>query len=425
MSEFGHSIGVPGPGEPQPLDEPTYLPPGTPVYSDRQYRPEPDAPPDPGADDLELSTAHARARQMAEAGDLTGARTLIEEALAAGEPRLGRDDPSLVPLMVDLATLARRLGNLTEARNQLRRAYTIIVTAAGPEHPTSLAIEGRLAAVVYRLGEPTESHDWHLADAGQRVLGAEHPAVRGAQQRLANAAPTPVQTTPTAPPLLPFAPPAAHGAPATAAGPMTPSTPMAAPEPLPLPAVVSRATYPPTTTSARYGPALTGEVYAASDATVRLPRRNVGGVALVASLLVLFLVGAVVVARQLLWPGGGTSAPNPVGQGAITVTANPTPTAPPASPAPTSVTIVDGGGTVTLTWTDPSDGRVPFVVSGARQGNALAALASVPAGQTTITIYGLNENYDYCFTVAAVWSSTMVQESIRTCTSRALASTSA
>ena len=99
--------------------------------------------------------------------------------------------------MVDLATIARRLGNLTEARNQLRRAYGIIVASAGPEHASSLSIEGRLAAVVYRLGEPTEAYDWHLVDAGRRVLGTDHPAVRGAQNRLAaSAQPAPAQPGP-------------------------------------------------------------------------------------------------------------------------------------------------------------------------------------------------------------------------------------
>ena len=47
------------------------------------------------AADLEaLAAAHTEARHRAEAGDLTGARTLLEDALAAGELRLGRDDPS-------------------------------------------------------------------------------------------------------------------------------------------------------------------------------------------------------------------------------------------------------------------------------------------------------------------------------------------
>ena len=134
-----------------------------------------------------LGSAHAQARTRAENGDLTGARTLLEDALAAGEVRFGHDHPRLAPLMVDLATIARGLGNLTEALTQLRRAYAIIVSSGGPEHPTALSIEGRLAAVMHRLGEPTEAYDWHIADVGTRVLGSEHPAVRGAQQRLAEA----------------------------------------------------------------------------------------------------------------------------------------------------------------------------------------------------------------------------------------------
>src|SRR5262245_56609963 len=115
------------------------------------------------ADGLEaLTTAHAEGRERAEAGDLTGARTLMEDALASGELRLGRDSPRLAPLMVDLATIARNVGNLTEAQNQLRRAYGIVVSSAGPDHEMSLSIEGRLATVCHRLGEPTEAYDWHL-----------------------------------------------------------------------------------------------------------------------------------------------------------------------------------------------------------------------------------------------------------------------
>jgi hypothetical protein len=39
-------------------------------------------------------------------------------------------------------------------------------------------------------------------------------------------------------------------------------------------------------------------------------------------------------------------------------------------------------------------------------------------GRTTSTIYGLNIRYDYCFTVAAVWSADVIAPSIQTCTNR-------
>src|SRR5690606_9162986 len=135
------------------------------------------------------------------------------------------------------------------------------------------------------------------------------------------------------------------------------------------------------------------------EATVRTRRPGTGIVVLAASLGAVILVVVVVVALALLAPPrGGPAAQDPgPHQSPITVTANATPTAPPTSPAPSGLRIVtDDGGTVTLSWSDPSDGDVPFVVSGARDGDALTAIATVPAGETATTIYGLNDNFNYC-----------------------------
>jgi hypothetical protein len=410
MSEFGHAIGAPPHnGQARPYGQ------NVPFETDEAHLQE---------ELHNIVDIHAQARQRGEAGDLTGARTMLEDALATGELRLGREDPRLAPLMVDLATIARRLGNLTEARNQLRRAYAIIVASAGPEHATSLSIEGRLAAVVYRLGEPTEAYDWHLADAGRRVLGSEHPAVRGAQQRLAASAHTPPSAA-APPPVVPADPPSwnadsqawATDVQTWAAPPPATYTPVAdgvyqrqpgitvvPPPPLP-PRDVEVWPEPP--------PLPRG------DGPIQRRSGHGGGVALVASLGAVILVAAAVVALQLLRPDGGPAAPDPVtAPSAITVPANARPTTTEAAPAPAKVVLRDDGGSVTLTWEDPGAGKVPFIVSGARDGNALFAMASVPPGQTTSTIYGLNVNYNYCFTVSAVWSSDNIKSSIRTCTYR-------
>src|SRR5262249_27937604 len=100
----------------------------------------------------------------------------------------------------------------------------------------------------------------------------------------------------------------------------------------------------------------------------------------------------------------------------ITVPTNPTPEQ--TLPAPAHVVLKDEGGTITLTWEDPGSGRVPFIVSGGREGNALTAIADVPAGQTAKTIYGLNVNFNYCFTVSAIWAADKVSVSARACTAR-------
>jgi hypothetical protein len=148
-------------------------------------------------------------------------------------------------------------------------------------------------------------------------------------------------------------------------------------------------------------------------------------VALVASLGVVVLVAAGVVALQFFRPraAGPAAEPTPsrvdTVQGAEPPSTAPTPTAPP----PTAVVLKDDGGSVTLTWLDPSNGRVPFIVSGGRDGQALIAMDSVEPGRTTSTIYGLNDRLNYCFTVSAVWASDKIAPSMRTCTNRPTPST--
>jgi len=383
----GHAIGVPagGPSElygPGPAYEP-YLP----------YGHDPDQP--LGPDEVELGTAHAHARAMAENGDLTGARSRIEEALAVGELRLGRDHAALVPLMVDLATIARRLGNLTEARNQLRRAYTVVAGAGGADHPTALSIEGRIAAVAYRLGESTEVYDRHLADIGVRVLGPEHPAIRGALQRLGQLPPAPLREDDP----VPLSTAAIRAAP--------PSTgPVSAPPVSPVP--VSPALPVPVLPSP-YGPALEGDIVVpgpVDDATGRAARSGRGGMVLVTSLAAAVLIAGTVVALQLLATGGLT-APDPVSRQ--------TPSA--AAPDRIAVELTDRDGTVTLTWVDPSDGQLSFAVYGG-VGSDLTRMALVAAPNTSATIYGTDPAVNYCFTVAPLGPAPSVLASERMCTHR-------
>jgi hypothetical protein len=342
---------------------------------------------------IALTDAHRQARELAEAGDLTGARALLEEELEEAGTRWGRDDLRLTPLLVDLATIARNIGNLTEAQNQLRRAYGIATVAAGPEDQTSLSIEGQLAAVSNRLGEPTEAYDWHLRDAGPRVLGADHPAVRGALQRLAATAPA-VDEGGWAPP-----------EPAQAYEPDE-YEPAYLPVPR-LPGVYQRrgeATAPPEDN-------LSPEVI--TEETTHRPyrsRRVNPALVVIMTAGLAILIAAGVIATKLFDVAGHQSnggAP----EGRVTATS-------PTNPPPSNVKLVDGGGSVTLTWTDPSGGTVPFIVAGGRIGAADAPYETVPPGRTTSTIYGLNDKFDYCFTVAAVWSSTNVERGERVCTTR-------
>ncbi|GIJ29480.1 hypothetical protein Vqi01_46420 [Micromonospora qiuiae] len=85
---------------------------------------------------------------------------------------------------------------------------------------------------------------------------------------------------------------------------------------------------------------------------------------------------------------------------------------------PTDLTLRDDTVTITLTWGDPSDGLVPFVVAGGRAGMPLRMMATVDAGQTTYTVNGLSSRVDYCFAVLAVYDTDQLATSSQVCTSR-------
>lgn len=85
--------------------------------------------------------------------------------------------------------------------------------------------------------------------------------------------------------------------------------------------------------------------------------------------------------------------------------------------APGSLRLRDDKTSITLTWTDPSKGSVPFIVAGGQQG-ALRQLQVLAAGATTYTLNGLNPKLDYCFTVAAIYGTDSVALSDLACTQR-------
>jgi hypothetical protein len=98
-----------------------------------------------------------------------------------------------------------------------------------------------------------------------------------------------------------------------------------------------------------------------------------------------------------------------------------TPTADALRP-PGDLRLRDAGSSITLTWTDPSKGTVPFIVAGGRAENALNPLGSVESGKTSYTLNGISSTADYCFLVAAVYSPQHTVPSSLVCTTRANAS---
>ncbi|HET9518865.1 MAG TPA: fibronectin type III domain-containing protein, partial [Actinoplanes sp.] len=85
---------------------------------------------------------------------------------------------------------------------------------------------------------------------------------------------------------------------------------------------------------------------------------------------------------------------------------------------PTDVRLRDSGSTVEVSWRDPTDATVPFVVMGARGSEQLTAMARLGPGQTRLKLDGLNARLDYCFVVVAVYADDEVATSPQACTSR-------
>ncbi|MFI9641428.1 hypothetical protein ACIG87_15420 [Micromonospora sp. NPDC051925] len=95
-----------------------------------------------------------------------------------------------------------------------------------------------------------------------------------------------------------------------------------------------------------------------------------------------------------------------------------------AGPPPHDLKLRDDAATITVTWSDPSNGSVPFMVAGGRTGRPLGVMATVDPGETSFTVNGLNAEVDYCFTVLAVYSTNAFATSGQVCTDRVRSSPS-
>jgi hypothetical protein len=102
------------------------------------------------------------------------------------------------------------------------------------------------------------------------------------------------------------------------------------------------------------------------------------------------------------------------------VVAQPTASAGPvlAGDPPSAVRLDDRGAVVELTWRDPTKGKVPFVVSMAREGQQLKPVSNVGPGETEALVEGLNAKLEYCFAVVAVYATDRFASSGQVCTER-------
>ncbi|MCW2639433.1 MAG: Fibronectin, type domain protein [Dactylosporangium sp.] len=338
------------------------------------------------------------ARALATRGDLRGAQAMLDRALEPAITMLGPDHPEVLATTRLLASLHRELGELSDARRLLEEGLAAGQFTLGEDSAALLPLSYDLAMLADELGNRHEARRNFnvLLRHGPAVLGPDHEYVRAARRYLgvetASAADRSGETpAPTAPvPLQPSAPAAsAPPTPSTPPAPPGPSAPPAPPGPLPP------------------SPPRSSPVWSPRDSDEHRHSR--------APMLALVLIAAMALV------GGGVAAflvfhapdrgPGPDTRPSSTADAG-------SLQPPGDLTLRDGGSSITLTWTDPTKGTVPFVVAGGRADNAPNPLGSVESGKTTYTLNGISSTADYCFLVAAVYSPQHTVPSALTCTRR-------
>jgi hypothetical protein len=90
---------------------------------------------------------------------------------------------------------------------------------------------------------------------------------------------------------------------------------------------------------------------------------------------------------------------------------------------PADVKLSDEGSRIRLTWTDPANGTVSFMVAMAHPGEQLKPVGTLGPGQTSYEMSALNPTLEYCFAVIAVYRNNKFATSEQACTDRATPST--
>ena len=86
--------------------------------------------------------------------------------------------------------------------------------------------------------------------------------------------------------------------------------------------------------------------------------------------------------------------------------------------APRDVVLHDAGTSITVSWTDPTDGSGGVLLALARAGQPAGPLRSLPPGTHEELLTGLDPAADYCVVLAVVYAQDAVAQAARVCTHR-------
>ncbi|PNP77903.1 hypothetical protein FNYG_08629 [Fusarium nygamai] len=120
-------------------------------------------------------------------GRYEGAAKLYRETLEAKEKVLGKEHPSTLMSMNNLALVLRKIGEYKEAEKMHRETLAMMKKVLGKEHPDTLSSMNNLASVLDDMGEYEEAEKIHreTLELKEKVLGKEHPSTLGSMNNLA------------------------------------------------------------------------------------------------------------------------------------------------------------------------------------------------------------------------------------------------
>lgn len=357
---------------------------------------------DPGV----LRTAFELGAVLQRGDDPVAARRVLEEAYAAGQWRLGDADPLMVWISHDIGVVAEELGNRHEARKAFLRVAEFGPAALGGEHRAVVRARAYLGAdqsgVRQEAAAPTLKTDGSGGGVASETPSAVRPLAAGQRwgesATPANPAVRVYPAAPTSPPLQvnPVAP--ADSGSSGRRGPLEEATVV---QPIVVPRVGTRG-------DGVHVPAQRSGGHTAYPGGRSGPdgRRGLGIFAAVAAGLAAVIAVAALVfvlANRSGDSGGGSDVPTLAGA------------------APSDVKLSDKGSAIGLSWQDPADATVSFMVIMGRPGVELKPVGTLGPGQTSFEMSGLNPGLNYCFAVVAVYRGNQFATSPQSCTARTAA----
>ncbi|EWG46519.1 hypothetical protein FVEG_06980 [Fusarium verticillioides 7600] len=121
-------------------------------------------------------------------GRYEGAAKLYRETLEMRQKVLGKEHPSTLISMTNLANMLRKIGKYKEAEEMHRKTLGLKEKVLRKEHPSILDSMNNLASVLDDIGEHEEAEKIYreTLKAREKVLGKEHPNTLDSMNNLAS-----------------------------------------------------------------------------------------------------------------------------------------------------------------------------------------------------------------------------------------------